>query len=402
MRSPGFTPNVPSLDTPDGTGDDLSLADPPSPHDGAFGFRQAGDGGDIAISGGPDAGTWQRIAGPEGAYLFVPRGVEHGTVDINGPADGGVYHIDRQPDGTYRFTPVIGEAGSHFGSHAGDGATIDYPALPDGREIRIPFGPDYGAPAYLTVDASGNVGADFSGHVRAQGVDLLAGDTSLPGVADSHAVSWHRPTDDALESNIYAFRDEGAAGAMKPQRLRLENHNLDDVDLLARLSLDTDGDDADLSQISATMKDNAGTQRSVRIWNAEWETSLMPRPGFAVSHTAGLAAAIQTATGNINHRGGKVLVWFAASGFVAAAGFVAYQLQVSWDSGAFAAPGPETAVFCTTVNAHEGTVPGVAILTPPTAQGVPGTVNVRLNRTAGTTDANDRITYLVVDLLPVV
>ena len=54
------------------------------------------------------------------------------------------------------------------------------------------------------VDAQGNVTYDFEGHIRAQGVDLDAGESSSP--PDDRRVRWLRRSDGAVVATLYAYQ----------------------------------------------------------------------------------------------------------------------------------------------------------------------------------------------------
>jgi hypothetical protein len=55
-------------------------------------------------------------------------------------------------------------------------------------------------PNYLTVDpATGNIGANFSGHVQATGIDMLDADPT----EQDYAVRWHRVTDGSTNAYVY-------------------------------------------------------------------------------------------------------------------------------------------------------------------------------------------------------
>lgn len=64
-------------------------------------------------------------------------------------------------------------------------------------------------PNYLTTDANGNVGADFTGRITAQGLDLLAStNTVLP---DDRTVRFERESDGTAIAHIGAYEGSGAA-----------------------------------------------------------------------------------------------------------------------------------------------------------------------------------------------
>ena len=62
--------------------------------------------------------------------------------------------------------------------------------------------PDSIAPSLLTIGPSGQVGADFTGHVHAQGLDLDVGTTTTP--PDVDRVRWLRASDGAARASLYA------------------------------------------------------------------------------------------------------------------------------------------------------------------------------------------------------
>ncbi len=49
-----------------------------------------------------------------------------------------------------------------------------------------------GNPVYLTTDANGNVGANFTGKISALGIDILAGDSATPPA--DRKIRWHQTT----------------------------------------------------------------------------------------------------------------------------------------------------------------------------------------------------------------
>lgn len=70
-------------------------------------------------------------------------------------------------------------------------------------ERAVQSGRDQLTPNYLTVNADGSVGADFSGHVSAQGLDLPAGTSSTPPSQDR--VRWLRGSDGSVVADVTAY-----------------------------------------------------------------------------------------------------------------------------------------------------------------------------------------------------
>lgn len=64
---------------------------------------------------------------------------------------------------------------------------------------------DTSAPNIFTVDAQGRIGANFSGHVHAAGVDLDASEVNSISPAAPNRVSWQRKSDGALVADVSAY-----------------------------------------------------------------------------------------------------------------------------------------------------------------------------------------------------
>lgn len=65
-------------------------------------------------------------------------------------------------------------------------------------------------PNVLTVDAQGRIGASFTGHVAAAGVDLIAGITPAP--PSDRQVRWLRQSDGSVVATVYGFESGGVDG----------------------------------------------------------------------------------------------------------------------------------------------------------------------------------------------
>lgn len=66
-------------------------------------------------------------------------------------------------------------------------------------------------PNYLTVDNNGAVGAEFTGHIRAQGVDLVSGDEQSPPA--DRKIQWHKDTlDGQVLEEVFGWGAVGEGG----------------------------------------------------------------------------------------------------------------------------------------------------------------------------------------------
>jgi hypothetical protein len=81
--------------------------------------------------------------------------------------------------------------------------------------LELVAAPDQIAPNYLTQDPQGNVGADFSGHVHARGLDLDAADPALPTPPDADRLRWLVPSDGSVAATLFAVGDPGGSTALR-------------------------------------------------------------------------------------------------------------------------------------------------------------------------------------------
>jgi hypothetical protein len=72
--------------------------------------------------------------------------------------------------------------------------------------------PDQMSDTFVTVDAAGNIGADFTGHIHATGLDL---DAALGNVQNLNEIRWLRTSDGAVVASISGniLGTQGGAGA---------------------------------------------------------------------------------------------------------------------------------------------------------------------------------------------
>src|SRR5947209_231784 len=89
-------------------------------------------------------------------------------------------------------------------------------------------------PNYLVVNPDGTIGANFTGHVHAQGLDLDAGTSSTP--PDTDRVRWVRTSDGAAVAYLAGYSTAGqevvgvgARAAVQADLSRVSLHAEDDT-----------------------------------------------------------------------------------------------------------------------------------------------------------------------------
>lgn len=156
-----------------------------------------------------DVGAQFAAAGIDSAMGAGGPGVD-GFGQWGGPGGDGLGNWGSyNTDGGMLWQGAAGDWGSMGSPAFGDFMALYPGARFDHGMLEIPFGPDSVSPAYLTLDAAGNVGADFTGHVKATGLDLEAGTTASP--PNDRKVRWLRTSDGAVIANLAAFNLGGGS-----------------------------------------------------------------------------------------------------------------------------------------------------------------------------------------------
>lgn len=138
-----------------------------------------------------------------------------------------------------------------------------------------------GTPTYLTQNPDGTVSADFSGHVFAQGLDLVA--LNLPATGIENRIAWHKDTKTgAVVASVLAYVDtaNGATGLVN-----------------AAASPATQANTAGMTYTA----DDTATQSSVRA--VAGSASRLAVDGLGQSNYA------QIGSGNANEKQSKVAPW---------------------------------------------------------------------------------------------
>lgn len=140
----------------------------------------------------------------EGSQVVWPNAADAGSQFAAAGIDSAMGAGGSGVDGFGPWGSYGGDSGALWEGAAGDWGNMGSPAFGDFMSLypgakfdhgmlEVPFGPDAAQPAYLTLDAAGHVGADFSGHLSALGIDLDA--KVLPGSpAADNKIIWDDPT----------------------------------------------------------------------------------------------------------------------------------------------------------------------------------------------------------------
>jgi hypothetical protein len=134
--------------------------------------------------------------------------------------------------------------------------------------------PDLMAPTVLTVDAAGNVGANFTGKVHATGLDM---DAALGNVTNVNSIRWLRQSDGAVVAHIDAnvLGTQGAAGAdfsgfLTMLATAIGNNTAAEVRMFASHALDSFGAELDI----ASAPGNPQGQRHTAIVSMDADSGL--------------------------------------------------------------------------------------------------------------------------------
>jgi len=110
-------------------------------------------------------------------------------------------------------------------------------------------------PNVLVIGDDGSIGADFTGHVHAEGLDLDAGTSSTPPDADR--VRWLRTPTGAVVAELYGWRAAVGLGQMATLELRARDNAGTNADG-AQALLEAVGTGSEAASVTASMRNGFG------------------------------------------------------------------------------------------------------------------------------------------------
>lgn len=147
---------------------------------------------------------------------------------------------------------------------------------------------------FQTVDAQGNVGADFAGHLSASAIDL---DLPLNGavVQDQNRIQWKRVTDGVARGGLYATQLYGNDDSMidlymqspdGTHRTEFVGHPADSGGINSRAEVSADNQLLTLIDARGASDALRGKGLQAFAYSAQWATGLWPGVGTGAYFTA--------------------------------------------------------------------------------------------------------------------
>lgn len=150
-----------------------------------------------------------------------------------------------------------------------------------------------GAPTYLTIGADGSIGADFTGHISAQGVDLTASNTA--SIPNDNKITWRRSSNGAYVASIAASRDVDGSGLLSGLLLNAQSESFPNNH--ASLILAGINGGAGPGQVRVDAQNNAGPVSQRTVIDGDGKSNFLQVGGAPGLSGVGIGTLTWTAAG---------------------------------------------------------------------------------------------------------